>query len=67
MKTDIIFYRRNINYRNGDFMAFIEDFYYGNIETQNYNEMYCEIEKEAFVYAFRLVGNVIFEAFSNDI
>ena len=48
-------------------MAFIEDFYYGNIETQNYNEMYCEIEKEAFVYAFRLVGNVIFEAFSNDI
>ena len=31
------------------------------------NEMYCEIEKEAFVYAFRLGGNIILETVGKDI
>lgn len=31
------------------------------------NEMYCEIEKEAFVYAFRLGGNIMLETVGKDI
>ncbi len=31
------------------------------------NEMYSEIEKEAFIYGFRLSGRLISETFSNDI
>ena len=30
------------------------------------NEMYCEIEKEAFVYAFRLGGNIMLETIDLD-
>lgn len=40
MKSDIIFYRRNINCRNGDYMGFIEELYYGNIDAQAYNPKY---------------------------
>lgn len=30
------------------------------------NEMYCEIEKEAFVYTFRLGGKIVLETFVTD-